>query len=168
MALTQLRDELLQPVTQRERLADRAITAPDHHHILDDFVNAFRVLDHDLGQPQIAGIQLGGFGEQLPRVTDGAQWIADLVRNAGRQAPERGEFDLLHSLLCFGRVFDEHQRVAGSRLTQLGKRHDHFAAVRELQRRFAVLAAQAPFEIGLAQSLVQGRTRFEHTGMSGE
>ncbi|MNL02756.1 hypothetical protein D3C87_1232750 [compost metagenome] len=44
-------------------------------------------------------------------MTDGAQWIANFMGDAGGQAPEGGEFQLLGLLRDVGEIFEKDQRL---------------------------------------------------------
>ena len=55
------------------------------------------------------GVSVVRFGEQLRRVAHCADWIADLVRDAGAEPAERGELRLLHAFGDQCRVLEEDQ-----------------------------------------------------------
>ncbi len=76
--------------------------------------HALGVAADDLRQPVIVAREVGRLGEQLPRVAHGADRVADLVRDARAQAPERRELRLLHLLGDEARVLEEDQHRSGA------------------------------------------------------
>ena len=72
----------------------------------------------------------GRFAQQLRRVAHGADGIADLVRDAGRQAAEPRELGLLDLRGEQLGVFEEHDDRRGIRAAERGEmRLDHVAAI---------------------------------------
>src|SRR5690554_3819256 len=64
-------------------------------------------------------------GEQLRGMADGAERIADFVRNARGEPAERGELELLRLLVDGGHVFQKDQRACVSVLPESREpRHD--------------------------------------------
>ena len=71
-----------------------------------------------------------GFAEQLRGVAHGAHRIADLVRDARGQAPERGELRLLHLFLDERRVLEKDQHRRGIHAAERREmRPDHAPAI---------------------------------------
>src|SRR3569833_2853471 len=75
-------DELLEPRFQRELLRTRTLSAAQLQDVFVDGVHAARMLAYDLGEAHVAFGELRRLREQLSRVTDRAERIADLVRDA--------------------------------------------------------------------------------------
>lgn len=123
--IAQLFAEALEPGPQIKAFRNDVPAAPDRKDIFDDRINAVRMLGDDVRQAPILCGYFEGLREQLAGVADCAQWIAYLVRDAGRQASQRGELQLLGALAGFRRVFEKYQRaqLAALRCAEFGKRH---------------------------------------------
>jgi hypothetical protein len=85
---------VLQPRLEIQALRGALLAARQLQDVFDDSVHALGVVLNDLRQT-IRTIEFLGLPQQLRGMTDGAQRIADFMGDAGGQAPERGEFQLL-------------------------------------------------------------------------
>ncbi len=102
LAARELLHELLEPILEIEQLGTGPIATAQLQDVLDDPVHALRVLMNNLRHTLARRLHGAGLRQQLARMADGAQRVADLVGDAGRQPSEGGQFHLL-GLLRHGR-----------------------------------------------------------------
>ncbi|MCE3286373.1 MAG: hypothetical protein K0R70_2629, partial [Steroidobacteraceae bacterium] len=125
-----LAHEAAEPLDRVEAFLPRRVPSRQLQHVLDDLAHAEAVLLDDLGQVPVLGRQVRRITQQLAGVAHRADRIADFVRDARAQPPERGELRLLCAFGDDARVLQEHQRGSAADLGQRDEvRPDRRAAV---------------------------------------
>jgi hypothetical protein len=97
-----------QPIPDERRQIDvvtqRRLASRYPQHVVDQPVQALRVLPDDAGQPALQRL-LRILGHQLPGMADGGQRIADFVSDRCRQPPHGCQLELLRPLFDLADVF---------------------------------------------------------------
>jgi hypothetical protein len=140
----ELAGEVLEPRPELEAFRTARFPPGQLQHVVDDLAHALGVRADDLGQPHVFRAQRFRFGEELPGVAHRADRVANLVRDAGGQATQRGEFRLLDTRVHVARVLqeDEDRAVALSALAEHRQvRHEPHAAPVGEQRELDVRAS---------------------------
>ena len=134
LALLVLQHEAAHEGRQVDVLRRGALAPGQAQHAFDDAVGALALLADDLQQAAVAFVEAGAFFQQLHRVVDRGQWVADLVGEAGREAAHRRQGERFGAARDHAGVVQEHQgQVAAGQ--QAGKARLHFGLVGvELQR----------------------------------
>ncbi len=126
------------------RLSGRAASRRDNASTLSTIWLTRRAFTpNDIGQAVLVLAHARRFREQLPCVAHRAERIADLVRDAGAQAPERGELGLLNALRNQRRVLEKDHDAA---VAAAGKRREvrlNVRAVRRAERHLRSIDARA-------------------------
>src|SRR5690242_19405794 len=86
------------------------------------------MIQHDIDKAGVAGVKMRRFTQQLARVTDRAERIANFVSDARGQSPQRGQLQLLRALCQLTAVFDEYECVATLFLIERGKARNQIRA----------------------------------------
>src|SRR5690606_21729518 len=82
-------DEVSEPGVQRQDYLIDAVAAAELRNVLNDHVHPAALLLDDRGEALLLAVLRHGFGQQLSGVVDGAERVANLVRDARREARER-------------------------------------------------------------------------------
>ncbi len=118
--------ELRQPVLERQELGLCRLAAADSQHVFDNGVHAYGVFANHFRQPTVALRQTARLAQELSRVADSAQRIANLVGDARGHPSEGGKLELLRLLGQGRRVLDKHQHAVGGILADARKGADEF------------------------------------------
>ncbi len=100
-----------------DRLGLRAVAAIEIEHLLHDAIEAPDVALDDLEEAALRFADLRVLVEEIRRVADRRERIADLVRDGSREAPEGDELHLLRLRAHAPHVLDEDhggRRIAGA------------------------------------------------------
>ena len=121
-----------------------ALAAGQAQHAFHDAVGALALLVDDLQQAAVAVDDAPGFFQQLDRVIDGGQRVADFMGQAGGEATQRGEGQRFGAARDHAGVVQEHQRQVAADQQAGETRLDLGLVGRQLQRGFVVGPAVAP------------------------
>ncbi|MNC12523.1 hypothetical protein D3C75_602470 [compost metagenome] len=162
LGFAQFAGEAVQPVAQVEQLRFGLAPTRQLQDVFHHQVHASRVVEDDLGQAAVGCAEVLGFLQQLGGVTDGTERVADFVGDAGGQATEGGQLELLRLLGDLRDVLEEHQDVA---LALAAQRHEAGLQHRAFGEGLQALRAQGRIFLPLLQALEQrGTVRVEALG----
>ena len=144
MAVAILLGEVADEAGQFHLLGLRAFAPGQAEHVFDDAVHAQGLLVDDFQQAAVGFGNVARFLQQLGRVADRGQRIADLVGQAGGEAAEGGQGQRFGAARQLRGVVEEHQHLLALR-QQAGEARQDFRQVGgELQRLRIRLALVAP------------------------
>src|SRR3954469_1470081 len=136
-------EKLAQPRVQADRVGGDAVAAVELQHGRNETLQAARVVVDDARQP-LAVLAALFLLQELGGMADGGERVADLVRDVGGEASERGELELLGLLARPARILDEDDGVAllGTGIEQA--QADVASAHRQVGAGGLLAAARAP------------------------
>ena len=119
--------EVGEPFAERHALGARALAPRELLHVADDRADALGVGPDDVAH---AAVRLGEarvLAEELRRVADRADGVADLVGDRGRKPAERGQPRLVDAVVERGQVLEEDQHRRRMALAERREMRAHFA-----------------------------------------
>jgi hypothetical protein len=177
MALLVLGDEAADEVAQVHVFGAGGFAPGQAEHVLDDAVHAMGLLVDDLQQAAVGLGDVAGFLQQLGGVADRRQRVADLVGQAGREAPQRRQGQRFRAARRQRGIVQEHQHLVAAGQQPGEARQDFGQAGGQLQRyRLAVAvllpALQAPGQLrcggGQGAPTLAGTAQLQHRRLVGQ
>ncbi|HRE18000.1 MAG TPA: hypothetical protein PLW86_13195 [Rhodocyclaceae bacterium] len=111
----ELGEKSLQKILKINGLGNAPVSAPKLEHILHDTIQAEDIILHDLKQP-FMHLAAALLVQELRSMADRRQGIADLVRDAGGQAAQRSQLQMLRLFANAGDILEKEQNLASRSL----------------------------------------------------